>query len=113
MRQIANILTDKKLIAGSSALALALGVGASPAHATLVTTPVDQALTNPTVPNTDGPAVSFGPTGDTSGFSAYISDNGFLYLDLAGAGSNTVADQMDAPPCTSPSTGCILQPFSS
>ena len=41
MRQITNLLTDKKFVTGSSALALALGMGASPAQRrTLITTAI-------------------------------------------------------------------------
>jgi hypothetical protein len=115
MRQITNLLKDKKFVTGSSALALALGMGTAPAHAALITYAFSSTQTDTL---NSGGTVTFGPTGDTSGFSAYLSGGqGFFgepatYLNLIGVGPNGVADLDGDTGCSSPSNSCKLRTYS-
>ena len=107
MRQITNLLTDKKFVTGSSALALALGMGASPACAALITTPVYETLNN------DGTPITFGPTWDPTGFYANLSyGSDTQNFNLTGNGGNGVADEASyTGPCPG-IDGCKLQTYS-
>ena len=106
MTQFVGLVTDKKFLTGSSALAFALGMGTVPAHATLVTTPFTDAQTTAL---DAGGTVKFGPTGDTMGFSAFnSSDPEEAFFNLSGAGSNKVA--LDPTTCSGPD-GCKLRTY--
>jgi hypothetical protein len=86
---------EKILLASSGLLAFALGMDASKAHADLIVTSFDDAQK---AALQAGDAVSFGPAGDTSGFTAQITSGfPFEFFALTGNGANTVAT---VPGCT-------------
>ncbi len=103
MNKTLEIVTDKKFIACSSMLALAVGMGATPAQASLITTSFtagQQSTLN------SGGTVTFGPTGHTTAFSASYDTSGTLDLfNLTGAGNSEVAATSVC------STNCKLETF--
>ena len=99
MAQFVDLVADKKFLTGSSALALALGMGTAPAHAVLIKT---QFTASQTQDLNNGETVFFGPFWDPNGFSADLSEvevppteisPGFTEtnFNLNGLESNTVA----------------------
>ena len=96
-------VTDKTFITCSSMLALAMGMGVSPAQASLITTSftgAQQSTLN------SGGTINFGPSGATSAFSAtYGSAGGLDLFTLTGAGNSEVATTAVC------STNCKLETF--
>lgn len=96
--------TGKVAVGCSGVLGLTLGLAwIVPAHAALITTPFSSA---DTTNYRNGNAVTFGPSWDSSGFTAQRSTTLFDFLNLTGNGGNSVA--VTTPGCT---MFCTLQTF--
>ena len=96
-------VTDKTFITCSSMLALAVGMGATPAQASLITTSFTAGQQSTL---DSGGTINFGPSGATSAFSASYGFSGpFDLFNLSGTGNSQVAVN------TVCSTNCKLETF--
>jgi hypothetical protein len=104
VKQTFAFVTDKTFVTCSSMLALAVGMGATPAQASLITTSFtsgQQSTLN------SGGTINFGPSGATSAFSASYGFSGpFDLFTITGAGNSEVATTAAA--C---GTNCKLETF--